>query len=178
LSIGQPTKEPIPHMNRQTDKSCLSAALRLLGRRDHSCFELSQKLKQRGFSDDMISPVIATCIEMKYLDDGRFCEGSVVRLRRKGYGVLRIVQKLKATRIDAIHIQKIIERQCPEESQIDDCRKAFQKKLMSQKDPGHPKILCERDRSRLFRFLQQRGFASEVIIKVMNEAGGFGLDGV
>ncbi len=165
-------------MNRQTDKSCLSAALRLLGRRDHSCFELSQKLKQRGFSGDMISPVIAACIEMKYLDDGRFCEGYADRLRRKGYGVLRIVQKLKAARIDAAYIQKTIDRQCPEESQIEDCRKAFQKKRVSQTEPGHPEILCERDRSRLFRFLQQRGFGSEVIVKVMNEAGGCDLDGV
>jgi regulatory protein len=165
-------------MNRQTDKSCLSAALRLLGRRDHSCFELSQKLKQRGFSGDMISPVIATCIEMKYLDDGRFCEGYADRLRRNGYGVLRIVQKLKAARIDAVYIQKTIDRQCPEESQIEDCRKAFQKKWVSQTEPGHPEILCERDRSRLYRFLQHRGFASEVILKVMDEAEGFDLDGI
>ena len=165
-------------MNRHTDKSCLTAALRLLSRRDHSCFELSQKLKQRGFSGDMISPVIATCIEMKYLDDRRFCEGYADRLRRKGYGVLRIVQKLKAARIDAAYIHRTIERQCPEESQIEDCRKAFQKKRISQTEPGHPEILCERDRSRLFRFLQQRGFSSEVILKVINDAGGFDLDGI
>ncbi len=165
-------------MNRQTDKSCLTAALRLLSRRDHSCFELSQKLRQRGFSGNMISPVIARCIEMEYLDDRRFCEGYADRLRRKGYGVLRILQKLKAARIDAAYIQKTIERQCPEESQIEDCRKAFQKKRIAQREAGHPELLCERDRFRLFRFLQQRGFASEVIVKVMNDAGGFDLDGV
>jgi len=165
-------------MKRQTDKSCLTAALRLLGRRDHSCFELSHKLKQRGFSDDTISPVIATCIEMKYLDDGRFCEGYTERLRRKGYGALRIVQKLKAARIDGSLIRKTIQRQCPEESQIDDCRQALQKKLMSQTTTGHAEVFCERDRSRLFRFLQQRGFTSEVILKVMNEAGEFGPDAV
>jgi len=156
-------------MKTPTEKSCLTTALRLLGRRDHSCLELSQKLKQRDFSNDVIESVIADCLKMNYLDDERFCEGFTDQLRRRGYGVLRIAQKLKDKGVAAAHIQNSIERHCPEAAQIDDCRRVLKKKLASRLTDAHG----ARDRSRLFRFLYHRGFSSEVIVQALNEAPGF-----
>lgn len=149
----------------KADRSCLDKALRLLGRRDHSCRELSQKLKQRGFTADVIAAAIATCVERNYLDDRRFCGVYTGQLRRRGYGVMRIVQKLKEKGIADAHIHESIDRSCQEASQIEDCRKVVDRRI----PVDHPLPSDEKGRDRLFRFLYQRGFSSDVIISALRE---------
>lgn len=159
-------------MKAFTDKQCLDTALRLLGRRDHSCLELSQKLKQRGFAPEMIASVIATCVKMNYLNDKRFCETYTNQLRRRGYGVMRIGQKLKAKGISAAHIRCSIERYCAEAAQRDDCQRVIEKKMSAHQTNEPP----EKARARLFRFLYHRGFSSDIIRQVLQAAPGLKND--
>ena len=140
------------------EKQCLDKALRLLGRRDHSCRELSRKLKQRGFSSELITSAIEACKKMNYLDDRRFCEGYTRHLRHKGYGVMRIVHKLKEKGVAETHIRESIEQQCQNMCQVEDCRRVIEKKIPAQQT-----------RDRLFRFLYQRGFSNEVIKEALRE---------
>lgn len=149
----------------RADKRCLDTALRLLGRRDHSCRELSRKLKQRGFTADAIAATVAACEEMNYLNDRRFCEGYTGELRRKGYGVMRIVQKLKEKGVADAHIHESIDRSCHETSQVEDCRRVIDRRIPSD----HPVPSDEKGRDRLYRFLYQRGFSGEVIKAALKE---------
>ena len=153
-------------MTRMADKGCLNKALRLLGRRDHSCLELSQKLKQRGFTPDVITTTIAACERMSYLDDGRFCEGYTGQLRRRGYGRIRIVQKLKEKGVAEATIRESIDKICPEECQVEDCRRVIDKRIPAEQTTS----LERKYRERLFRFLYQRGFSSDVIKEAMQKA--------
>ncbi len=146
-------------MTMSAEKQCLNKALRLLGRRDHSCRELSQKLKQRGFGSELIASAIAACEKMNYLDDRRFCEGYMGHLRRKGYGVMRIVQKLKEKGVAETYIRESIEQHCHDACQVEDCRRVIEKRLPAQQT-----------RDRLFRFLYQRGFSNDVIKQALHEA--------
>jgi regulatory protein len=141
------------------EKGCLGKALQLLERRDHSCLELSRKLKQRGYSADVIDTAIAACAEMNYLDDRRFCQGYTRQLRRRGYGRMRIVQKLKERGIADAFIREIIERRCGEACQVEDCVRVIEKRRAD----GPTLQPSRKDRERLFRFLYQRGFSSDVI---------------
>jgi regulatory protein len=47
-------------------------ALRLLGRRNHSCLEIRQKLTSRGFAADAIGHALGRLKEKKYLDNQQF----------------------------------------------------------------------------------------------------------
>ncbi len=49
----------------------LNSALRILTGRDHSRYELVQKLKQRGFLPDIIEKVVLECERLDYVDDNR-----------------------------------------------------------------------------------------------------------
>lgn len=143
-------------------QQCLRSALRILGRRDHSCAELRGKLRLRGFTTEMIDAAIAECQRLSYLDDDRFCQHYTAYLRRKGYGVLRIQQMLNGKGLAAEQVAACLYHQCDGESQLDDCRKVLQKKIGAGAG-------STQDAARLYRFLCGRGFTSAVARQVVTE---------
>lgn len=153
-------------MDNLSGKKCLHAALRLLGRRDHSCKELASKLGLRGFRRQEIALAIEECRRLEYIDDPRFCRAYAGQLKRKGYGARRIAQMLRTKGLDESHITDVLESQCNHDAQIDDCRRALTKKLNTIHQPQDSKAL----EVRLQRFLLQRGFSSSVIWQVLKEA--------
>jgi regulatory protein len=67
----------------------------LLARRDHSVFELSQKLRSRGFDRNVIDAVVDMLRDAGFLDDRRFAEAWVrSRLRRHPEGQSRLLAGL------------------------------------------------------------------------------------
>jgi regulatory protein len=150
-------------MKPSRDTKCLDAALRLLGRRDHSAAELNRKLSQRGFEPEQIASAIAECERMHYLDDAKFCQMVTLQQRRKGYGIVRIAQMLRTKGLSANQIDESLNRNCSEMDQIEDCRRVLLKKLRS----------CATDAGsmteRLHRFLLSRGFTSATIFRVLDE---------
>lgn len=65
-------------------------ALHLLARREHSTFELRNKLLLRGYSEAEITPVIEAFTECGYLSDDRYTEAGVRVRINKGDGPLKI----------------------------------------------------------------------------------------
>ncbi|WP_417553837.1 regulatory protein RecX [Marinomonas fungiae] len=49
-------------------------ALWLLGSREHSTYEMRQKLSRKGFEEDSITQVIEDLTSLNYLSDQRFAE--------------------------------------------------------------------------------------------------------
>jgi SOS response regulatory protein OraA/RecX len=52
-------------------RDAMNAAVRILTHRDHSKYELKQKLQKRGFASEVIDTVILACLRLNYIDDER-----------------------------------------------------------------------------------------------------------
>ena len=128
-------------------------SLDLLSRREHSVFELIQKLKKRYGPNKLINDVIIRLQESNLLDDQRFSEGYIKVRARKGFGPRRIDAELQQRKVSETIINQ-------ELSMIEDWNAlalaAFKKKFGNlQKDTK--KILKAKS------FLQNRGFSFEQI---------------
>jgi regulatory protein len=56
------------------EENAYRRAIRILSHRDHSIEELRRKLKQRGFSEEIIRSVVRRLARARLLDDARFAE--------------------------------------------------------------------------------------------------------
>lgn len=139
------------------NKKCLDAALRLLGRRDHSRVELSRKLRRKGYQNEHIASAVDTCLRLDYLDDEKFCRVYARQLRRRGYGALRIPQMLKDKGLSSDLVEASIGNLCGYDAQLDDCIVVLEKKL--KRGPSGR----DENKDRLIRFLSNRGFSFDVI---------------
>lgn len=77
-----------------------SLALNLLALREHSKFELQQKLCKRGFAEASVAAVIQDLAEKGLQSDDRFVEGYVVMRQKRGFGPRRIQMELTERGID------------------------------------------------------------------------------
>ena len=128
-------------------------SLDLLSRREHSTFELIQKLKKRYGSNKHINDVIIRLQESNLLDDQRFAEAYIKVRARKGFGPRRIDAELQQRKVSEAIINQ-------ELSIIEDWNElallAFKKKFNNfQKDA--------KEISKAKSFLQNRGFSFEQI---------------
>ena len=64
----------------------MNAAARILTYRDHSKYELRQKLRQRGFTSKVIDTVMVECERFGYIDDKRTARIYILQLKRKCFG--------------------------------------------------------------------------------------------
>ena len=128
-------------------------SLDLLSRREHSVFELIQKLKKRYGPNKLINDVIIRLQESNLLDDQRFAEAYIKVRARKGFGPRRIDAELQQRKVSEAIINQ-------ELSMIENWNElallAFKKKFGNfQKDTKE--ILKAKS------FLQNRGFSFEQI---------------
>jgi len=74
---------------------CRKKSTELLSYREHSSFELTNKLRKRDFTKFEIDAVLALLIEKNYLNDRRFTEVFILsRLRKKAEGKPMILKRL------------------------------------------------------------------------------------
>ena len=76
-------------------QQAMNTAVRLLTRRDHTRYEVRQKLKQRGFSAGAIRAAVTECERLNYIDDERTARIYIGQLVRRGFGFRRIAAELK-----------------------------------------------------------------------------------
>ena len=69
-------------------------AVALLARRDYSTRELRSKLKERGYLENAIEPVLIDLEETRKLDDARYGANVVASRSRRALGPARIRQEL------------------------------------------------------------------------------------
>jgi regulatory protein len=140
-------------------------AVRLLGRRAHSRYELAQKLRQRGHADRIIAQVLARCEEHRYIDDATTCDSYCCELIRKGFGPRMIRQRLAGRGIAAELIQNVLEVRYPPEIVVSAARTVAAHKSHQLGNRFREKMEV---RTRLARFLTQRGFPSDIIHEILN----------
>ncbi len=152
-----------------SQKKALNTALRILTPRDHSKYELVQKLKQRGFSREVIDAAISSCERFDYINDERTAQVYIRQLKRKGYGKKRIrlelnKKGLKGTRIQGILNESVSEKD--EREGADRLVKKNIKRFKREKDPV-------KRRDKIYRFLHARGFAEGIISEILKNDRGY-----
>lgn len=141
-----------------------NTAVRLLSRREHSCLELRRKLKIRGINQDIIDETISSMRREGLVSDERFTE-SYVRMRiNKGFGPLRIRAELGELGIGDELIAQYMARD--EEFWFESAVVARNKRF------GEEKPDDTKDWSKQARFLQQRGFNTGMVRKILGNCYG------
>jgi regulatory protein len=139
-------------------QKALHTALRILTRRDHSVAELARKLVQRGFEKDVIEAVLIECRRLSYLDDDRFAGGLVRRLKRKGWGPLRIRNEFHRHGLKGEKSDQLLREAFDAGEELRVACAVAKKKLAASRTPDPRKC-----RERVYRFLSARGFSNAVI---------------
>ncbi|QHH94892.1 regulatory protein RecX [Acinetobacter gyllenbergii] len=134
-----------------------SYAFALLTRRDYSQAELITKLNQYAINPEEVVKLVEELAQQNYQSDQRVAELTLASQLRKGKGLQRIKQALKAKQLDTGLITEELQ-------DVDWLNQAYQLKLkkFGQEVATDPKI-----KARQIRFLQYRGFDMGVIMKAI-----------
>ena len=141
--------------------SAKSVAVRLLSRREHSAYEIRDKLLKRDFDNEEIDRVIVELQQGGWLSDERFAEAYIRMRQLKGFGPMRIAMELKERGVkegiidDYLHVDDEVWRQTLEQQY----RKKYKDKPIEDYS----------DKAKRIRFLQYRGFALDVIYQVVKD---------
>lgn len=84
------------------------AAIGLLARREHSRYELQQKLSRKGIAVAQLNKVLDKLAAQSWLSDARFAEVYTHHRATQGYGPLRIRQELITRGVDKSIIEPIL----------------------------------------------------------------------
>jgi regulatory protein len=133
-------------------------ALRLLARREHSRLELGRKLSPHAESPDALEFLLDSLEQKKQLSDERFAAERARVLSRK-FGAARIRQDLKAKGIGAELVGSI-----SAEGELERARAILERKY---REPA----ATREERAKRMRFLQSRGFSSEIIFRLLSARG-------
>jgi regulatory protein len=133
-------------------------ALRLLARREHSRLELIRKLAPHAESEAALREILEKLAEKKQLSDERYAAERARWLARK-YGAAKIRHDLKSKGIDPAIVERI--------SSADDLERAADILKRKFRAPA----TTREERARRMRFLQSRGFSSEIIFSLLSARG-------
>ena len=107
----------------------MNTAARILTHRDHSKYELKQKLQQRGFASKVIDTVIGECERLNYIDDPRTAHVYISQLKKKCFGKRYIRMALRKKRLRGAVIKKILLENYTEAEEHENAGKLLKKKM-------------------------------------------------
>lgn len=152
LRAARAMGEPKP-VNREL----VSAALRLLARRDMSRKEFTTKMGKSEFSVDEIASVAAWCEAEGFLNEARYAEGKA-RVLGNRYGARRVGATLKQKGV----VDELVETAVATLKETDFARA----RDMWLRKFGEP-ATDQNTRNKQVRYLQSRGFGFDVIKRVI-----------
>ena len=149
----------------ETYRKALNTALRILARRDHSTHELSQKLKARGYAAETIDDVILQCERLDYINDERTAQVFIRQLRRKGFGLKRIIFELNLKGLRGDRIQEVVSKNISLSDERQGADKIYRKHIRRFE---REKDISKR-KDKIYRFLYGRGFSKTVISEIIGK---------
>ncbi|HYR06980.1 MAG TPA: regulatory protein RecX [Longimicrobium sp.] len=169
LRVGQAVDEAglLELERRDRGWQAREAALRLLAVRPRSAAELLRRLRMKGYEPEIGEEVIARLRDLGMIDDAAFA-GMLVRdrVRLKPQGARRLANELRAKGVDEeiahTAIRETMEGEDMDEREL--ARRAAEK--WSPRAGEEPASA----RRRLHGYLARRGFDSDVILEVLDEA--------
>lgn len=139
-------------------RSAFERALRLLGQREHSARELAGKLTAKGVDAATARLVVDDLRGRGLQSDARFTEAFVHSRIGRGQGPVRIRQELAQRGIDADLAADALD-----EDWVSLAAAARVRKF------GEPSPAGRDEWQRQARFLAQRGFPSDVVVRVLGD---------
>ena len=138
--------------------TCIDYFYRLLGRREYSAYELTQKAKEKGFAPSEISEALAELQSQNYQSDTRFVESMITSYQGK-YGKSVIKRKCREKGISAELFEQIWTSQTEEEEtgetgELDNLKAKVMRKYKI--DDFHS--IDQKTKAKLWNYLQYRGF--------------------
>ena len=144
----------------------------LLARREHGSSELKTKLtrrfRRRDCDPDTVEQVTQQLIEEGLLSDERFAASRVRQLAGRGYGPSRIRNDLRQQRVEHLISDTMDEAFDSEMDWEAEAAMVYDKKYGGAPIEGEWDAR-QRERGRLLRFMQYRGFGAEVSQRLVNE---------
>ncbi|MBT8119884.1 MAG: recombination regulator RecX [Gammaproteobacteria bacterium] len=141
--------------------SAKSVAVKLLSRREHSAFEIRDKLQKRDFEEEEIAQAICELEQGGWLSDERYTEAYIRMRQQKGFGPLRIAIELNERGVD----ERIID------TYLQDVEDSWQQILEQQylKKYKNRPVEDYSDKAKRIRFLQYRGFHLDAIYQLVDK---------
>jgi regulatory protein len=152
-------KAPLSELERGDPNHSYAYAVTLLARRDYSTRELRFKLKERGYLEHAIEPVLIDLEETRKLDDARYGANVVASRSRRALGPARIRQELTRKGVTTETIDQALAGGDGEEAPdfIQLARQARIRKF-------GPEVPTDwKEKAKQARFLQYRGFSTDHI---------------
>jgi len=164
-SNQQPKTSNTPNISKGNYQKAFYSALRILTARDHSKYELTQKLKQRGFKPEDIAKAVSECERFDYINDERTSGVYIRQLIRKGYGLKRIRHEMKKKGLRGQRIQNILSETVSDADERESAGRILKKNIKRFERETDLK----KRRDKIYRFLYARGFSQETIIKIFDK---------
>jgi regulatory protein len=156
-------QEPKAKKAKGLQISLKGRALRLLSMREHSRQELERKLKAFEETPGELAQALDFLAAKDFINEQRVVE-SVVNRRQLKLGASRVRQELQAKGLPAEAISEAV--QAMRSTELERAREVWRKKF------GEPPE-DQAARAKQIRFLVSRGFAPEVVRKVVSGAEDF-----
>jgi regulatory protein len=157
-------QEPIK--KKQQKQTALHCGVGLLSRREHSEFELRQKLHTREFEAKDIEIAIERLLEKDYLSDTRFAQSTCRHRVNRGYGWRYIANELKQKGVCSTIVQQL-QKNCDIDWYLQ-ADLAFNKRFGESR--GDDSQITQKEQAKKIRFLQYRGFSSDEIFSIVNSS--------
>ena len=146
-------------MTREAFKLIYNKALDLISRREHSRYELMQKLNKRyPETRPLIEEVLDKLIVNNILDDERFAEMYINSRARKGFGPKKIEMELSSKYVESFIISSSLEAY---DNWIENAKKELLKKFKGIVPTDYQSKIKQK------QFLFTRGFSTQIIDRVL-----------
>jgi len=145
-------------------QAAYAVAVRALGRREHCAAELRHKLRQRDYPDELIADVVSRLQADGYLSETRFAEAFLRMRMDKGETPWLAARKARQRGVDETVLQDVLQA-------IDHDFDAFSVccALLNRRDPQGLRHDDERVWRRQARFLQNKGFDTATVLRVLSQ---------
>ena len=133
-------------------------AMDLLSRREHSTYELTQKLKKRNFDIDAIEATLDGLRQENLLSDSRFIESIVNSRVNAGFGPFKILYELRQKGISTVRAEDYLSGLSVEWEPL--------MAVQRSKKYGPDLPVDYKEKMKQARFLQNRGFSPESVMRL------------
>ncbi|WP_294612810.1 regulatory protein RecX [uncultured Gilliamella sp.] len=156
-------------MNKKVNQLILNKAVQLLAQRDHSSYELTQKIllffskkikhDNDDYSDQLdqlkleLNDVIQYCISKNWVNDAEYIEKYIIMRANKGYGKYKIAAELNQRGLPVD-----LSRELLQVTNIDWSNIAYQQLLKKFKQYDHKNV---QQRQKSIQFLMTRGYTQD-----------------
>jgi regulatory protein len=151
----------VPVKNKNSHRSIRVVAMDFLSRREHSAYELTQKLKQRDFDFDEVEAAIKLLQQDNLQSDSRFIESMVNYRVNAGFGPIKIKYELQQKGIRSELVDDYLSGLGIEWEQIMESQRS---KKFGQEVP-----LDYKEKMKQARYLQNRGFSPESVMRLFRQ---------